>query len=57
MPLLADDDLGAPEVDLRADLVGAAIAGYADAGATEVLLSSVLGTTFEDALRAAAALT
>jgi hypothetical protein len=57
MPLLADDDLGAPEVDLRADLVGAAIAGYADAGATEVLLSPVLGTTFEDALRAAAALT
>jgi hypothetical protein len=36
--------------------IGAAITRYPDAGATEVLLSVLLGTTFDEALRAAGAL-
>jgi hypothetical protein len=37
------------------EAIGSALQRYRDAGATEVLLSPVLGTTFEPALRAAAA--
>jgi hypothetical protein len=36
--------------------IGAAITRYPDAGASEVLLSPLLGTTFDEALRAAEAL-
>ena len=38
------------------EAIGAALTRYQDAGATEVLLSPVPGTTFDDALRAASVL-
>jgi hypothetical protein len=44
-----------PGIAPRQAAIGAPITRYPDAGATEVLLSPLLGTTFDDASRAAGA--